>query len=594
MSPEQLFSQRLQHFEGIERQQKRSFDIISNLRLLVFIAGVAAAVLAGYLGTTLHALYVGLPFLLIFFYFIHRHRQVEIRLTTAQAMVKINQQYLHRMDGQWVEFADQGQDFAQFDHPYSNDLDIFGPKSLFQWVSIAQTFSGRQHLYQLLAAPPKELDAILARQQAVSELAGKLEFCQGLECRGSMAAEAGRDPEQLIAYAEETHSVGLFIRIIRFLPLFTAASMVLYFLNWLPLQIPVILLLLQGLVVLLTYKKAGAPLKRVFSFQKALQSYASMLEIIEAEPFQDPGLASLQTELFKQSVPASTAMQRLEKISGAIDVNYSMFYLVINIALLWDIQCTIRLANWKSHYGKRVGPWLEIIGTLEAWCSLAVITHIHPDWAYPEIEDQGQKISARGLGHPLLHPDKCVHNDIDIDNYSCIVTGSNMSGKSTWLRAIGINLVLAYAGGPVCAGQLRCSIMDLYTSMEIRDDLIEGVSTFYAELKRINMILEHSRLGKPMLYLIDEIFRGTNSLDRIAGAKVVLKKLSENGAIGLVSTHDFELCDLEQEEWANFRNYHFQEHYADGHIQFDYKLRPGRCSTSNARYLMKMVGIDIS
>jgi DNA mismatch repair ATPase MutS len=319
-----------------------------------------------------------------------------------------------------------------------------------------------------------------------------------------------------------------------------------------------------------------------------------MLELIEQEPWEDPYLSSLHAELFEKNESASTAMQQLERISGSIDMNRSMFYLIINIGLLWDIQCAVRLAAWKSRYGSRVGRWLEIIGTMEALCSLAVIAHLHPDWTYPEIEDQGQRISAQGLGHPLLHPEKCVHNDIDIENYSCIVTGSNMSGKSTWLRSIGINLVLAYAGGPVCAEKFVCSVMDIYTSMEIRDDLIEGVSTFYAELKRINMILEHSRRDKPMIYLIDEIFRGTNSLDRITGAQVVLRQLSQNGAIGLISTHDFELCDLEKELGPTFKNYHFQEHYVNGGIEFDYKLRPGRCSTSNARYLMKMVGIDIS
>lgn len=224
----------------------------------------------------------------------------------------------------------------------------------------------------------------------------------------------------------------------------------------------------------------------------------------------------------------------------------------------------------------------------------SVIAHIHPEWVFPEIKDLHQRIEARGLGHPLLNPERCVRNDIEIDNNTCIVTGSNMSGKSTWLRAIGINLVLAYAGGPVCAHQFSCSIMDIYTSMEIRDDLINGISTFYAELTRINMILEHSRQGKPMCYLIDEIFRGTNSLDRIAGARVVLKNLSNNGAIGLISTHDFELCDLEKEQWSNFRNYHFEEQYTNGRIEFDYKLRLGRCTTSNARYLMNMAGIEIS
>ena len=592
MSTEQLFLLRRQDFEKEERLQKRSFDIISNLRLVVFVVGALAVLIAGYLGTARQALYVGLPFLLVFIYIIHRHDQVEARLNIARAMVKINQQYQDRLSGQWVKFTDQGQEFADPDHPYSTDLDIFGPKSLFQWLSVARTYCGRQHLYQLLAEPPKEPDSILARQGAIKELAGKLEFCQGLECGGRLAPEAGRNPEELIAYAEEISSVSQFMKIIRFLPPFTTLSLVLYFLHLLTLLIPIALLLLQGIIVLLTYKQAGAQLRPVYSFSKSLHSYAGMLESIEAEPFQNPYISSLQTELRKQTIPASAAMKDLGKISGAIDMNRSMFYLIINIGLLWDIQCAVRVAQWKSRYGDQVGCWLRVIGTMEALGSLAVITHIHPDWAYPEIEDQGQVISAGDLGHPLLPPDKCVRNDIDIDNYSCIVTGSNMSGKSTWLRAIGINLVLAYAGGAVCAAKFRCSVMDLYTSMEIRDDLLEGVSTFYAELKRINMILQHSRRGQPMIYLIDEIFRGTNSLDRITGAQVVLRKLSQNGAIGLLSTHDFELCELENEAWANFRNYHFQEHYTDGSIAFDYKLRSGRCSTSNARYLMKMVGIE--
>ncbi|NLN88414.1 MAG: DNA mismatch repair protein MutS, partial [Syntrophomonadaceae bacterium] len=445
MSTEQLFLLRRQDFDKEERLQKRSFDIISNLRLVVFVVGALAVLMAGYLGTARQALYVGLPFLLVFIYIIHRHDQVEARLNIARAMVKINQQYQDRLSEQWVKFTDQGQEFADPDHPYSTDLDIFGPKSLFQWISVARTYCGRQHLYQLLAEPPQEPDSILARQGAIKELAGKLEFCQGLECRGWLAPEANRDPEELIAYAEESSSVSQFMKIIRFLPLITALSLVLYFLQLLTLLVPIALLLLQSFIVLFTYQKTGGALKPVYSFQKSLHSFGGMLEAIETEPFQDPYISSLQAELKKQSIPASTAMKELGKISGAIDMNRSMFYLIINVGLLWEIQCALRLANWKVRYGDRVGDWLRVIGTMEALASLAVITHIHPDWAYPEIEGQGQKISAGELGHPLLPPDKCVRNDIDIDNYSCIVTGSNMSGKSTWLRAIGINLVLAYA-----------------------------------------------------------------------------------------------------------------------------------------------------
>ncbi|NLB17273.1 MAG: DNA mismatch repair protein MutS, partial [Syntrophomonadaceae bacterium] len=251
------------------------------------------------------------------------------------------------------------------------------------------------------------------------------------------------------------------------------------------------------------------------------------------------------------------------------------------------------LERWKKENGGRIRGWFDIIGTSEALASLAVILHIHPEWEFPDIQEQGQGIMARDMGHPLLQQDICVRNDIEILQYSCIVTGSNMSGKSTYLRAVGLNLVLAYSGTTVCAREFCCSMLDLFTSMVIRDDLIGGISTFYAELTRIEMILRHSRQGRSMIYLIDEIFRGTNSLDRIAGARTVLRELSRNGAIGLISTHDFELCDLEEDQEVRFRNCHFEEQYVEGGIKFDYKLRPGRCTTSNAKYLMNMVGIQV-
>jgi len=319
-----------------------------------------------------------------------------------------------------------------------------------------------------------------------------------------------------------------------------------------------------------------------------------MFLLIESEQFKDDYLSTLKSELYNQAEPASTCMKRLERISDAIDLRYNpIFYFIFNLFLCWDFHCAVCLERWKAQNGKRIGAWFETIGTFETLTSLSVISHIHPEWRFPELQDHGMAIQARDFGHPLIQSEKCVRNDIDLDNYSCIITGSNMSGKSTFLRAIGMNLVLAYAGTAVCARKFKCSIMDIYTSMVIRDDLIGGISTFYAELTRINMILKEADKGRPMLYLIDEIFRGTNSLDRIAGAQVVLRELSKKNVIGLISTHDFELCDLEKDRGLNFRNYHFEEQYKQGRIEFDYKLRSGRCTTSNARYLMNMVGIHI-
>jgi DNA mismatch repair ATPase MutS len=230
---------------------------------------------------------------------------------------------------------------------------------------------------------------------------------------------------------------------------------------------------------------------------------------------------------------------------------------------------------------------------VEALSSLAVIGHMYPQWTYPTFSQTGMRFEAKGLGHPLIPKDSCVRNDFKINRGTCVITGSNMSGKTTLLRTVGINLVLAYAGAPVFADKLECAVMGIFTSMRVHDDLGSGISTFYAELLRIKMIIDHSRRKLPMIYLIDEIFMGTNSADRITGARSVLKNLSKSWIIGMISTHDFELCDLEQESNVNVENYHFVETYSNNEILFDYKLRPGRSRTTNAKYLMKMVGIEL-
>ena len=595
MSAEKLFLTRYNHYQKLEKRYTKSFDRISNLRFFIFLIGAALTVLCSFLGTSIQAISVLLFFLVLFLALVHKHSKVEQELNTVRAMLEIQRRYLNRINGTWVSFDDCGLEFVDGNHPYTYDLDIFGPKSLFQWISVAKTVLGRHHLKTLLSNPSKNLNTIKMRQNAVKELATKLEFCQKLECHGLLVDEVSRDTGGLISYAEESSSLSRVIRIVRFFPLVTILAFVLAISGWgLPVEVPIVLLTLQLLLYFAGYQKIASDLGRVYSFQKSLGAFRNMLLLIESEQIKDDYLSTLKSELYNQAEPASACMKRLERISDAIDLRYNpIFYFIFNLFLFWDFHCAVYLERWKAQNGNRIRAWFETIGAFEALTSLSVISHIHPEWSFPELQNQGMKIVARDLGHPLIHPKKCVRNDIDIDNYSCIITGSNMSGKSTFLRAIGMNLVLAYAGTAVCARKFSCSIMEVYTSMVIRDDLINGISTFYAELTRINMILKEADKGRPMLYLIDEIFRGTNSLDRIAGAQVVLRELSKKNVIGLISTHDFELCDLEKDRGLNFRNYHFEEQYKQGRIEFDYKLRSGRCTTSNARYLMNMVGIHI-
>lgn len=271
-----------------------------------------------------------------------------------------------------------------------------------------------------------------------------------------------------------------------------------------------------------------------------------------------------------------------------------MVYLILNPILMMDYHLTISLEIWKKNSGDNFENYLNVIAELEALCSLAVIRYDNPNWSMPKIDDKKTRIIAENIGHPLLG-EKRVCNSVKVEepHEVILITGSNMSGKSTFMRTIGINIILAYAGAPVCADIFNCSIMRLYTCMKTNDNLKEGISSFYAEMLKIKNIVEASKEGKPILFLLDEIFKGTNSKDRHTGAKILIKQLSRKGNIGFVSTHDIELGELEKESNSRVKNYHFSEYYYDNKICFDYKIKMGVSNTRNAMYLMKLAGIEI-
>jgi DNA mismatch repair ATPase MutS len=251
------------------------------------------------------------------------------------------------------------------------------------------------------------------------------------------------------------------------------------------------------------------------------------------------------------------------------------------------------MEKWKKKYGSSLKEWLNTIGELEALNSLSVIAYDNDTWTMPEVKENMEVLKAKSMGHPLLG-DNGVRNDVTMERPTSIIliTGSNMSGKSTLLRTIGINIVLSYLGAPVCAEQFSCSIMNIYTCMRIGDNLEKSISSFYAEILRIKMIVQAAKEGEKVFFLLDEIFKGTNSIDRHTGAKVLIKQLGECNSAGLVSTHDLELGEMEK-EYNKIKNYHFQEHYVDGELKFDYKLKRGISTTRNALYIIKMAGIDV-
>ena len=379
----------------------------------------------------------------------------------------------------------------------------------------------------------------------------------------------------------------------RVLPLVTFILAVLSFWKGLaPVSVPFAGLLLQT-AVLYAVTRRNKALDEVYAYKDSIGVYGTMLERFEKDIFQTEYLQYLQKNIY--SPDGKTAWTQIKELSGIAeriaDRSNAMF-LIVNIFTLWDIHCLIALENWKKKSGRYLERWVDAVAELEALGSLAGIYFEHPDWVMPELSAEEPVVQAVQTGHPLLQNPVC--NDVVLDRQAgvLLITGSNMSGKSTLLRTMGVNLVLAYVGAPVHARSFRCSLLHIYSCMRVRDDLVEGLSSFYAELLRIKMIVEASKTEKNVFFLLDEIFKGTNSEDRHAGAKVVIKQLAQAGAMGLVSTHDLELGALERESGQRIKNYHFREFYENEEIRFDYQLKPGISTTRNAMYLIRLAGIE--
>jgi hypothetical protein len=536
--------------------------------------------------------------LLLFGYLALRHERVRGKLRYTTVLRDINSKGMERIAGRWVAFTEAGAAFRDDDHPYASDLDLFGQGSLFQWINSAHTTLGQASLAGLLKQAPSAPAEIAARQEAVTELAGKLAWRQRFEAEGLLVRDKLEPTAPLLEWAEESHPAYLQPAVtlcIRLLPAITLCTVALYAAHRVPWPVPVLLGILQALLLRLYGKERSRVLSIVHRFEPSLRTYSRMLARFEHRPFHAPWLQVRQGRLRDAAGRSAYAqIHRLSVLADRISNRENAMFLIVNILTLWDYHCMVALEAWKKESGRRLRTWLEVLAELEALSSLANIRFEHPDWVMPEVVDSELGLSAQALGHPLI-PHGRVCNDFDLRAPAriSVITGSNMSGKSTFLRTVGINLVLAYAGAPVCAAMFRCSRMSLWTSMRVSDNLEQNVSSFYAELLRIKRIVEAARSEQRVCFLLDEIFKGTNSHDRHQGAKALITQLQRDGAFGLISTHDLELGDLERESKGGITNFHFREFYQGGEIRFDYLLRPGVSTTRNALYLIRMVGIDL-
>lgn len=522
------------------------------------------------------------------------HARFGETVTHSSGIIEVNRKNLDRVEGKWAAFSDTGAEFSDPEHPYCGDLDIVGNKSLFQYLNVTHTWHGRQAFARDLLDAHYSDAEIEKRQAAVEELARDDSFADELEHR---FARIGSDPAapELVLQLQDSQPFTK-SRLLRTLLLYT----------------PLVLFVFVGLVVVCRWEQfyllsvylyaaqtcvwlVGllATNKYIQSIGKLpfkLERYSEVFTLVAEAKFSSEGLKNIQSTLTTSDVSATEAMRELASITEKAGVRKNpIIYFLLNVLLLWDFNCAFGLEDWKSKYSPHCEGWFLALGELESLACLATFRRVSNHSCYPQISSS-RRLEAEELGHPLIPNELRVTNPLRLRDDIVIISGSNMSGKTTYLRTVGINVVLARAGGPVCAKDMSFSDLQLATSMRIADDLNEGISTFYAELKRIKGILDAAKTNSNTLFLIDEIFRGTNSVDRLSGAQTVIKKLHELKVVGMITTHDLELCDMAGSA-SYIRNYSFAEYYKDGQICFDYKMHPGKSKTTNAKYLMELLGI---
>jgi hypothetical protein len=528
------------------------------------------------------------------------HARVIDAKERASAALRFHEKGLARLDHAWERLPVTSERFRASDHPFAGDLDVFGRGSVMQLVDATETRFGEERLARLLSLedPGAWPDEALARQAAVRELAGRPAFREALATAGGVLADDKPDPAALLAWAEARDTLATGMRVLAFV---VPGVLLVLGVAGPALGAPPKLVWLAIIVAIALGGWVGTRLSPVLSAasarEQAVTRWRGMIEAIEREPFEAPLLARLRGSLTANGRKASDEIAALARIVGFVDARRNeVFRLLIGPLLMWDVHCAAALLRWRGRAGGHVRAWLDALGEIEALASLGGFAFEHPAFAWPELSVE-PRLEAKALGHPLVADDRRVDNDVSLPaaGRALVVTGSNMSGKSTLLRALGVNTVLAIAGAPVCAKSARLGPMRVATSMRIEDSLEEGVSHFYAELRRLKRVIDLARMPgpAPVLFLLDEILHGTNSRERVLGACAVVRELVARRALGAVSTHDLGITALGEELGGQVENVHFEEQVEGGQMTFDYLLRPGIVQSSNALRLMRAVGIDV-
>ena len=567
--------------------QERTHVRVSRLRLLLVAAAILLLVIRGWAAWPLAAVLV-----VAFLVAVAVHIRVLEARDRARRAVAWYEDGLARLRYQWIGRGDAGERFRPADHPYADDLDLFGRGGLFELLATPRTRAGQERLaaWLLDQAPPEEARA---RQDAVRELAALPDLRETMAVAGEgVRVEAGA----LRQWA--TAPPALPRRWIAW-PLAALAAVNLVFFGWYLTAnaygvLSLALMTALGLTAWALHRRVASVIHTVETPARDLGVLAGLLRVLESETFTSPALQRLAAAIGGRAHPASREIDRLERLVNRLAARQNMMFAIPAALMLWATQSALAIDGWRRRAGRHVPDWLDAVGDFEALAALATFAAEHPDYAFPEFQVGPAHVGATALAHPLL-PASAVANDVALGDAApalLVVSGSNMSGKSTFLRALGVNVVLAHAGGPVRATAFRLSPLAIGASIRVQDSLTDGRSRFFAEITRLKQIVDLAgRHRGALLFLLDEILGGTNSHDRALGAEAVLKGLARSGAVGLITTHDLALSRIADAMAPAAANVHFADEFDAGGLSFDYRLRPGPVRTSNALALMKSIGL---
>ena len=594
MNPENHYTERLSLTAGQLQQVKKQIFRISMLRLALFIAGIAGLYFF-FNQTTLLIICICLTFLPLFI-LVKIHNRFFIRKEWLETQARIIQEELQALSGDYSSFED-GKEYVNPEHPYSFDLDIFGRRSLFQSINRTCTFFGKNRLAKWLQNHLHEKTSIEKRQEMIREISEHTLFREQIRVAGLVHHGQSSDAEKIQAWSQShaqfLHAVCVKsfiwgIPVINSLLLITSLAGWTSF-SWLGLSFGIFLVLSFGIIKRATY------IQETYGKQlKSLNGYARLIALARAENWKSAGMQELMERFNLNGQSPIQALQQLSKELDRLDLRNNQFlYVLLEGSIFFQHQENFRIERWKARYGKHISKWLETVGELDALCSLGTFAYNHPQYTYPELTEKPFCFLATQMGHPLMPASQCVINDATIPSRPLflIITGANMAGKSTYLRTIGVNYLLACIGAPVCCERLKLYPNQLITSLRTSDSLSDNESYFFAELKRLKRIIDLLNQGQQLFIILDEILKGTNSMDKQKGSFDLIRQFMQLKANGIIATHDLLLGSLIKQFPEEIRNYCFEADIKENELTFSYKLREGVAQNMNACFLMKKMGI---